>query len=223
MKTLMNKRYSKMVAILLSTFAASMIAPTVHSAAGPAVATTRTAVFAGGCFWCMEAAFDGIPGISKAVSGYSGGHVVNPSYEQVSSENTGHAESVQVTYDPRKLSYSMLLDIFWRNVDIFDGGGQFCDRGDSYRAVIFVATDEERQAALASKAALEKRFGKPLATQIVAAAPFYPAEDYHQKYHVKNPLRYRFYRSGCGRDARLDAVWGSEARGALLPQTRAAK
>jgi peptide-methionine (S)-S-oxide reductase len=185
--------------------------PRLTQAAAPA-AVLRTAVFAGGCFWCEEAAFDEIPGVSNVVSGYTGGHLANPSYEQVSAENTGHAESVQVTYDPAKISYARLLEIFWRNVDPFDAGGQFCDRGDSYRAEIFVATPDERALAEQSKAALEKRFGRTLATRITAAMRFYPAEDYHQNYHRVNPLRYRYYRAGCGRDARLDKVWGAEAR-----------
>lgn len=194
------------------------IAPAMARAAEPAV--SRSAVFAAGCFWCAEAAFDGVPGVSDVVSGFSGGRVADPSYEQVSRGGTGHVESVEVRYDPRKINYSQLLDLFWRNVDVFDGGGQFCDRGDTYRAVIFVGDTEERQLALASKAALEKRFGRPVAVSITAAARFYRAEEYHQDYHTKNPLRYRFYRSGCGRDARLDAIWGAEARGQQLPWSR---
>lgn len=193
-------------------------APTVGPAAEPAV--SRSAVFAAGCFWCAEAAFEGVPGVSDVVSGFSGGRVADPSYEQVSQGGTGHVESVEVRYDPRKISYSQLLDLFWRNVDVFDGGGQFCDRGDSYRAVIFAGDTAERQLAAASKAALEKRFGRPVAVSITAASRFYRAEEYHQDYHTKNPLRYRFYRSGCGRDARLDAIWGPEARGQQLPWSR---
>jgi peptide-methionine (S)-S-oxide reductase len=192
--------------------------PALGRAAEPVV--TRSAVFAAGCFWCAEAAFDGVPGVSDVVSGFSGGHVADPTYEQVSRGGTGHVESVEVRYDPRKISYSQLLDLFWRNVDVFDGGGQFCDRGDSYRAVIFVGDSAERQLALASKGALEKRFGRPLAVSVAAAAKFYRAEEYHQDYHTRNPLRYRFYRSGCGRDARLDAIWGPEARGEQLPWSR---
>lgn len=193
--------------------------PAQGAAAEPVV--TRSAVFAAGCFWCAEAAFDGVPGVSDVLSGFTGGHVADPTYEQVSRGGTGHVESVEVRYDPRIISYSQLLEVFWRNVDLFDGGGQFCDRGDSYRAVIFVGDPAERQLALASKAALEKRFGRPIAVNITAAARFYRAEEYHQDYHSRNPLRYRFYRSGCGRDARLDAIWGSEARGQQLPWSRA--
>ena len=194
--------------VVLLGFAAE---PRLTQAAAPGTAL-RTAVFAGGCFWCEEAAFDEIPGVTNVVSGYTGGRLVNPSYEQVSGENTGHAESVQVTYDPAKISYARLLEIFWRNIDPFDAGGQFCDRGDSYRSEIFVATPEERALAEQSKAALEKRFRRALATKITAATRFYPAEDYHQDYHRVNPLRYRYYRAGCGRDARLDKIWGAEAR-----------
>lgn len=207
---------NRIALVMLALLAGS--APTMASAAEPSV--SRSAVFAAGCFWCAEAAFDGVPGVSDVVSGFSGGHVANPSYEQVSRGGTGHVESVEVRYDPRKISYSQLLDLFWRNVDVFDGGGQFCDRGDTYRAVIFVGDTEERQLALASKAALEKRFGRPVAVSITAASRFYRAEEYHQDYHTRNPLRYRFYRSGCGRDARLDAIWGAEARGEQLPWSR---
>ena len=186
-------------------------------------ATLRTAVFAGGCFWCMEGPFEALVGVSKVVSGYSGGRTVNPTYKEVSNEDTGHAEVVQVTYDPRKVSYQTLLDIYWRNVDPFDGGGQFCDRGSSYRTEVFVASEEERRLAEASKAAIVKRFGRAVATPVTAAAPFYEAEEYHQDYHLRNPVRYRYYRGGCGRDARLEKIWGKEARGDSLAVARVAK
>jgi len=143
---------------------------------------------------------------------FTGGTVPDPSYERGSQHDTGHAEVVRVTYDDRKISYAQLLEIFWRNIDPYDADGQFCDRGDSYRAEIFYRNAEEQQLAEASRSAVQKRFGKPIATRITAAAAFYPAEQYHQDHHLKNPLRYKFYRSGCGRDARLDAVWGREAR-----------
>ncbi len=185
-----------------------------------AAAGTKTAVFAGGCFWCMEKPFDVLEGVSATVSGYTGGSVANPSYEQVSAGRTGHTEAVSITYNPSKVSYQQLLDIFWRNVDPLDGGGQFCDRGSQYRSAIFVADDAERRAAEASKSALEQRLGKPIATQIVAAAKFYAAEDYHQNYYQKNPLRYRYYRGGCGRDNRLEAVWGEEAGGGQVAAQR---
>lgn len=183
-------------------------------------APRRTAVFAGGCFWCMEAPFERLVGVLDVRSGFAGGRTVRPTYEQVTRGGTGHAEVVQVTYDPTKVSYATLLEIYWRNVDPFDGGGQFCDRGDSYRPEIFVGSDAERRLAEQSKAALEKRFGKALAVRISPAAPFYEAEAYHQDYHRRNPIRYGYYRSRCGRDARLEAVWGVEARGERVPAAR---
>jgi peptide-methionine (S)-S-oxide reductase len=193
-------------------------AQTSPPASAPTVpgGTLRTAIFAGGCFWCMEGPFEALDGVTDVVSGYSGGRLANPTYEDVGRGGTGHAEVVRVTYDPRKVSYPTLLDVYWRNVDPFDAGGQFCDRGDSYRSEIFVATPEERQLAEASKSALEKRFGRTIATRITGASAFYAAEDYHQDYHRRNPVRYKFYRGGCGRDARLEAVWGKEARGENL-------
>ncbi len=175
----------------------------------PAIAEdARTAVFAGGCFWCMEPPFDAIEGVLATTSGFSGGHLANPSYEAVTRGGTGHLEVVQVTYDPAKVSYQDLLGVYWHNVDPFDAGGQFCDRGASYRAAIFVANDDERAAAEASKDKRAKRLGQPIVTSILPAAPFYPAEEYHQNYYAKNPLRYKFYRYNCGRDRRLAAVWG---------------
>jgi peptide-methionine (S)-S-oxide reductase len=198
-------------------------APAGTPAAPQTAATSRTAVFAGGCFWCMEGPFEQLVGVSNVVSGYSGGRTANPSYEEVSHGNTGHAEVVQVTYDPRKVSYQTLLDIYWRNVDPFDAGGQFCDRGVSYRTEIYITNDEERRLAEAAKAAVAKRFGQNVATRITAATPFYEAEEYHQDYHSRNPLRYRYYRSGCGRDARLEKIWGAEARGDSLAVARVGK
>ena len=180
----------------------------------------RTAVFAGGCFWCMEGPFEKLAGVAEVVSGYAGGRTANPSYEQVTAGGTGHAEVVRVSYDPAKVSYATLLEIYWRNVDPFDGGGQFCDRGASYRPEIFVATEEERRLAEQSKAALEKRFGKSIAVRITQATPFYAAEGYHQDYYLRNPLRYKYYRSGCGRDNRLEKVWGAEARGDRVAAAR---
>jgi peptide-methionine (S)-S-oxide reductase len=168
----------------------------------------RTAVFAGGCFWCMEPPYDRLDGVVETISGYSGGKVANPTYEQVSSGRTGHAEVVQVKYDASKVSYPQLLEVFWRNVDPFDAGGQFCDRGNQYRSAIFYANEREKKLAEESKRALEQKFGKDIATQIVPAATFYPAEDYHQNYYQRNPIRYKFYRYRCGRDQRLGEVWG---------------
>jgi peptide-methionine (S)-S-oxide reductase len=169
------------------------------------------AVFAGGCFWCMETAFEGVPGISSAVSGYAGGSKKNPTYEEVGSGSTGHAESVKVTFDPAKISYAKLLEIYWHNVDPFSSGGQFCDRGNQYRSAIFVANAEQKKAAEESKKAVEKQLGKPVVTEIVMNNEFWPAEEYHQDFYKKNPTRYYSYRAGCGRDARLKEVWGAQA------------
>ena len=167
----------------------------------------ETAVFAGGCFWCMEEVYQSLPGVHSVVSGYTGGHIDNPTYEQVSAEGTGHKESIQVTYDPDAITYDELLDLFWRNVDPFDDKGQFCDKGDSYRAVIFV-TSEQEKSARASKTNVETMLGKSVVTQMLPVSKFYPAEDYHQNYAHKNPIRYNFYRTLCGRDNRLNQVWG---------------
>ncbi|MEN9203675.1 MAG: peptide-methionine (S)-S-oxide reductase MsrA [Thermostichus sp. DG02_2_bins_29] len=171
----------------------------------PAVAT-----FAGGCFWCMEPPFDKLPGVLSTTSGYVGGHVVNPTYEEVSRGNTGHYEGVQVAYDPQVITYRQLLQVFWQNVDPFDARGQFCDRGKQYRSAIFVSNEAERRWAEESKAELQKRFAQPIVTAVLPATPFYPAEEYHQDYYLKHPNRYRFYRYACGRDRRLDQIWGKE-------------
>ncbi|MBI3770012.1 MAG: peptide-methionine (S)-S-oxide reductase MsrA [Deltaproteobacteria bacterium] len=169
-----------------------------------------TATFAGGCFWCMQPPFEGLPGVRTTTVGYTGGHVVNPTYEQVSAGGTGHVEAVQITYDPARVSYAALLDVFWHNVDPLTAGGQFCDRGSQYRSIIFVHDEEQRRAAESSKLRLEesKRFDRPIVTEIVPASAFYRAEEYHQRYHEKNPVRYQFYRWNCGRDQRLREVWG---------------
>ncbi|HEX2255427.1 MAG TPA: peptide-methionine (S)-S-oxide reductase MsrA [Afifellaceae bacterium] len=169
---------------------------------------TTQAVFAGGCFWCVEEAFDAVSGVVETVSGYTGGHVENPTYRQVTFGDTGHYEAVEVTYDPAQVSYEELLDTFWRNVDPFDARGQFCDKGSSYRSAIFVAGEEERRQAEATKKAVEERFGETVATEILPAAAFYPAEDYHQNYYQENPARYRFYKWNCGRAQRLEEIWG---------------
>lgn len=176
----------------------------------PAVAGEAVATFAGGCFWCMEPPYDKLDGVKSTVSGYMGGHVKNPTYEDVTRGDSGHAEVVQVTYDPEVVGYEKLLEVFWRNVDPFDAGGQFCDRGDSYRSAIFYHTREQEQAARASKNRLEdsRRFVRPVVTEITEAGEFYPAEDYHQNYYEKNPVRYKYYRWRCGREDRLEAVWG---------------
>ncbi len=171
------------------------------------------ATFAGGCFWCMEPAFDKLEGVVSTVSGYTGGQLKNPSYEQVSSGGTGHLESVQVSFDPGKVSYSKLLDVFWHSVDPTDSGGQFCDRGSQYRSAIFYHTEEQRRLAEESKQTLEKsgQLAKPIATEVRPLSTFYPAEEYHQDYYKKNPVRYKLYRLGCGRDGVLERVWGRSA------------
>jgi peptide-methionine (S)-S-oxide reductase len=169
------------------------------------------ATFAGGCFWCMEGPFDKIPGVVSTTSGYTGGHIKNPSYEQVSSGGTGHAESVQVVYDPAKVSYAKLLEVYWHNVDPLTPNRQFCDIGEQYRTAIFVHDAEQKRLAEATKAQVEKELGKPVVTEIVQAGPFYAAEDYHQDYYQKNPVRYKYYRTSCGRDRRLNELWGDKA------------
>jgi peptide-methionine (S)-S-oxide reductase len=166
------------------------------------------AVFAGGCFWCMEGPFDALDGVLSTTSGYTGGSVPDPSYDEVSAGTTGHVEAVRVVYDPKRVDYAKLLDVFWRNVDPLDAGGQFCDRGSQYASAIFVADAAERKAAEESKEKLAARFGTTIATEIRGAGPFFAAEAYHQDYYRKNPFRYRYYRGGCGRDARLEKVWG---------------
>jgi peptide methionine sulfoxide reductase msrA/msrB len=174
----------------------------------PAV-NSQTAVFAGGCFWCTESDFEKVPGVIEAISGYTGGHVVDPAYKQVSSGTTGHVESVQVIYDPGRIDYAQLLDVFWRHVDPTDPGGQFVDRGSQYRSVIWVADETQRKLAEASKADLEAsgQFDKAIATEILPLGPFYKAEKYHQDYYKRNPIRYKWYRSGSGRDDFLESAW----------------
>ncbi|ROO31728.1 peptide-methionine (S)-S-oxide reductase MsrA [Salinisphaera orenii] len=177
----------------------------------PDVADDRAvAIFAGGCFWCVEEAFDKVDGVVSTTSGYTGGHVDDPSYEQVSQENTGHAEALKVVYRPETVDYDSLLETFWHNIDPTDDGGQFCDRGDSYRSEIFVVDDAQRKAAEASKRALQNDpdAPSPIVTEITAATTFYPAEAYHQNYHEKNPLRYKFYKASCRREAVLEERWG---------------
>jgi peptide methionine sulfoxide reductase msrA/msrB len=171
------------------------------------------AAFAGGCFWCLEASLEKVPGVVTVVSGYAGGRVKNPTYEQVSEGTTGHAESVLVSYDPTRLSYEQLLLAFWHNVDPIDRGGQFCDRGSQYRTAIFYEGDAQKREAEASKGALEAsgKLPKPIVTEIVPLEAFYAAEDYHQDFYKKSPVRYMSYRAGCGRDRRLEALWGKDA------------
>ncbi len=183
-------------------------APTGAVPKGEAVAT-----FAGGCFWCVESDFDKVPGVSRTISGYTGGHSKNPTYEQVSAGGTGHREAVQIFFDPKKVSYDKLLDVFWHSVDPTDAGGQFCDRGRSYETAIFTNSPAQMRAAATSKQKLEKSgvLKKPIATPVETAGAFYSAEGYHQDYYKKNPLRYRLYRYGCDRDSRIKEVWGKDA------------
>ena len=178
-------------------------------AADPSGPPRATATFAGGCFWCVEADFDKVAGIISTTSGYIGGKAANPSYEQVVTGNTGHAEAVEIVYDPAKVSFQKLLEVFWRNHDPLVKDRQFCDRGNQYRAGIYYHDDEQRRLAEASKVETQKRFApRVVHTEIVKAGPFYKAEDYHQGYHENNPLRYKFYRLNCGRDQRLEELWG---------------
>lgn len=166
------------------------------------------ATFAGGCFWCTESDFDHVPGVLSTTSGYTGGKVPNPGYERVSAGGTGHAEAVQVTYDPGKVSYQQLLDFYWRSVDPTVKDAQFCDHGNQYRTAIFVRSEEERKLAEASKKKVAAELKTPIYTEIAAAGPFYAAEDYHQDFYKKNPTKYKFYRWNCGRDWRLEQIWG---------------
>ena len=173
-------------------------------------ATQGKAYFAGGCFWCMEEVFENVEGVLSVTSGYMGGAVARPSYEEVSAGRTGHAESVEVVYDPAKVSYQKLLDAFWMNVDPITPNAQFCDHGSQYRAAIFFQTDEEKRTSEISKRAIEQssRFNDQIVTQIVMASQFYPAEEYHQDFYKKNPIRYKFYKYNCGRAQRLETLWG---------------
>jgi peptide-methionine (S)-S-oxide reductase len=175
---------------------------------------TDTAIFAGGCFWCMVAPYANLPGVVSVTSGYTGGHLPHPSYEQVSSGTTGHAESIKVVYDPAKLSYAKLLDIYWHNIDPTTPKRQFCDSGDQYRTAIFYENEEQKRAALASREALAASgdLKAPIVTEIVAATEFYPAEEYHQDYYRKRDIEYQIYRHACGRDRRLQELYGSAAK-----------
>jgi peptide-methionine (S)-S-oxide reductase len=207
------------VALAAVAFAARLGAPSAADSrsrpapAGTPAARVARATFAGGCFWCMEPPFDALPGVISTTSGYTGGHDPDPTYEEVSSGGTGHLEAVQVVYDPQRVGYAKLLEVFWRNVDPLDPAGQFCDKGEQYETAIFVHDAEQRRLAEASLAELagSKRLKGRIVTPIRPAETFHPAEEYHQDYYRKNPLRYNFYRSGCGRDRRLRELWGDAA------------
>lgn len=193
------------LAVLAAALAALLLA--LPAQAQEKSGALATAIFASGCFWCTEADFDKVDGVVETTSGYTGGRVENPSYEQVSAGGTGHTEALKVTYDPAKVDYADLLRVYWRNVDPFDDAGQFCDRGTQYRPGIFVSGPDQRAAAEASVKAAEQALGKPVVVPVEDASTFYPAEDYHQGYYKRNPIRYGFYRTSCGRDARLEQVW----------------
>lgn len=200
---------------LAGLLAAGLAAPMAYAADTSSTAADglSTAIFAGGCFWCMEPPYDRQPGVTSTTSGYIGGELENPGYDDVSRGGTGHAEAVKITYDPDAIDYAELLEIFWRNVDPFAEDRQFCDTGPQYRSAIFYQGERQRELAEASLAEMQERFGQAIATEIAPANTFWDAEDYHQNYYEKNPLRYKFYRFRCGRDDRLEEVWGDEAGG----------
>jgi peptide-methionine (S)-S-oxide reductase len=186
----------------------------IFAGSGYAADNLAKATFAGGCFWCMEPPFDKLPGVVSTTSGYTGGKKLNPTYREVSDGETGHTEAVQIVYDPVKISYEKLLEVFWRNIDPTVRDQQFCDHGSQYRTGIFVHNEEQKKQAEAARAALmkSKPFKADVVTEIVAASTFYPAEEYHQDYYLKNPVKYKFYRFNCGRDARLKELWGEAPR-----------
>lgn len=196
-------------AFIMAACSPAQSAPAPQTPAATQTTTTDSAVFAGGCFWCVEADFEKLPGVIEAVSGYTGGHIENPTYKQVTYKDTGHYEAVKVVYDPALVTYPELLSFFWKHIDPTDPNGQFCDKGDSYRSAIF-AQPEQLESANASKASVQtnKPFAAPIVTPVLPAVVFYDAEDYHQDYYKKNPLRYKYYRNGCKRDARVKQLWG---------------
>jgi len=208
----------KMMLLMMGVVALVSVSAAIAADGNKAVEThtakTQKAIFAGGCFWCMEAPFEKLPGVVSAVSGYTGGTKENPTYEEVSSGGTGHAEAVEITFDPEKISYEKLLDVFWMNIDPTAVDRQFVDAGHQYRAAVFYLDDEQKRLAEESREKLQKsgRFTKPVVTEITQATVFYPAEDYHQDYYKKNPIRYKYYRNGSGRDQFLDSIWGKDRK-----------
>lgn len=211
MASIMNRTTLRLSRIGLFRLVVAAIALT--SAPFATAQSTAKATFAGGCFWCVESDFDKIDGVISTTSGYTGGKTANPTYESVSSNTTGHYEAVEVVFDPSKVSYAKLVEYFWRTVDPTDKNGQFCDKGASYRTAIFAHDAEQLKAAKASREALEKTkpFKAPIVTEIQLASPFTRAEEYHQDYYKKNSIRYKYYRTSCGRDGRLKELWGAEA------------
>ena len=200
---------------VLALVLALTVLPCSSAVAGETIMKEQVAIFAGGCFWCMEPPYDKLEGVKETISGYTGGDVVDPTYAQVSSGKTGHTEAVKIVFDPDVITYRELLDVFWKNIDPTAVDRQFVDIGRQYRTAVFYLNEEQRRIAQESMRELEAsgRFDRPLATQILPAGPFYPAEEYHQDYYLKNPLRYKFYRLGSGRDAFLERVWGEEKSG----------
>ena len=216
MNTSINARRLFAAGLLMAAAGWSLAQTAVPAAplqAPTAAAATARAVFAGGCFWCVEADFDKVGGVLSTTSGYTGGNVPNPTYEQVSGKHTGHAEAVEIVFDPKKVTYEQLVEHFWRTIDPTTKDRQFCDAGSPYRTAIYAQDAAQLKVAQASKVALEKAkpFKEPVVTEIVMGGPFYPAEEYHQDYYKKNPVRYNYYRLSCGRDARLKELWGSQA------------
>jgi peptide-methionine (S)-S-oxide reductase len=205
------RRILPFLAALVAVSAAALM-PVAGQTGGGAQPQLATATFAGGCFWCMESPFDKLDGVASVTAGYTGGSKPNPTYQQVSAGSTGHAEAVEIKYDPGKIGYAKLLDVFWHNIDPVTPNAQFCDHGNQYRSAIFYHDEEQKRLAEASKAELAKsgRFHQSIVTEVVPAATFWPAEDYHQHYYLKNPIRYKFYRTSCGRDRRLEELWGRQ-------------
>jgi len=187
-----------------------MTAPTsTNSSTTPEAPAYEMTILAGGCFWCLQHPYDHLPGVISTVVGYTGGKTANPNYEIVSAGGSGHYEALKIIYDPQKISFKDILEVFWHNIDPFDAAGQFCDRGSQYRAAIFTLNADQKKVAQTSKDATTNLLGEKIVTEIIPAGVFYDGEDYHQKYYEKNPIRYSFYRSSCGRDRRLKEVWGS--------------
>jgi peptide-methionine (S)-S-oxide reductase len=211
--TVFQTFYRAVAALVLGAACSWGQAQTAVPAAATSTAQTAKAIFAGGCFWCVESDFDKVPGVISTTSGYTGGKTANPTYEQVSAHTTGHAESVQIVFDPAKVSYEQLVQHFWHTIDPTTKDRQFCDVGSPYRTAIFPVGAEQMKIATASRAALEKSkpFKDPVVTEITMAGTFYPAEEYHQDYYMKNPVRYKYYRLTCGRDARVKELWGDLA------------